>query len=93
MSRRLRQVLRTVVGLALAVGLLGWGFPRFAQTTWGEILDYVQMVSWWQASGFLALVLVGLGCYTLTFTGSLPGLSSWPPVRIVNSRMMNTNAM
>ena len=77
MSRRARQVVRVVLGLALAVGLLGWGFPRFAQTTWGEVLDTVQTVSWWQASGFLGLVLVGLGCYTLTFTGSLPGLSSW----------------
>lgn len=77
MSTRTKQVVRAVVGLALAVALLGWGFPRFAKTTWSEVFDQVQAVSWWQAGGFLGLVLVGLGCYTLTFTGSLPGLSSW----------------
>ena len=77
MSARAKQVLRAVLGLALAVALLGWGFPRFADTTWGEVFEQVEAVSWWQASGFLGLVLVGLGCYTLTFTGSLPGLSNW----------------
>ena len=77
MSTRAKQVLRAVVGLALAIALLGWGFPRFAKTTWSDVIANVQTVSWWEASGFLGLVLVGLGCYTLTFTGSLPGLSSW----------------
>lgn len=77
MSARTKQVIRVVAGLALAVGLLGWGFPRFAKTTWGEVFAYVGMVSWWQALGFLGLVLVGLGSYTFTFTGSLPGLSHW----------------
>src|SRR5699024_7111437 len=52
-SRRTAQAVRVVLGLALAVGLLGWGFPRFAKTTWSEVLDNVQAVSWWQASGFL----------------------------------------
>ena len=60
MSARTKQVLRTVLGLALAVALLGWGFPRFARTTWGEVFAEVQAVSWWQASGFLGLVLVGV---------------------------------
>ncbi|GAA4111201.1 hypothetical protein GCM10022415_05260 [Knoellia locipacati] len=77
MSRRSKQVLRAVVGLALAVALLGWGFPRFAKTTWSDVFGHLQAVSWWEASTFLGLVLVGLGCYTFTFTGSLPGLSQW----------------
>ncbi len=77
MSTRTKQVTRVVLGLGLAVALLGWGFPRFAKTTWGEVWDQVQMVSVWEGVGFLGLVLVGLGCYTLTFTGSLPGLSNW----------------
>jgi len=76
-STRTKQVIRVVLGLGLAVALLGWGFPRFAKTTWGEVMDDVLMVSAWNAVGFLGLVLVGLGCYTLTFTGSLPGLSNW----------------
>ena len=77
MSTRTKQVLRAVAGLALAVALLGWGFPRFAQTTWSEVFAHLQAVSWWEATSFLGLVLVGLGCYTFTFTGSLPGLSQW----------------
>ncbi|CAN7336000.1 lysylphosphatidylglycerol synthase transmembrane domain-containing protein [Knoellia sp. LjRoot47] len=77
MSTRTKQVLRAVVGLALAVALLGWGFPRFAKTTWSEVFAHLQAVSAMQALGFLGLVLVGLGCYTFTFTGSLPGLSHW----------------
>ncbi len=77
MSRRTKQVIRAVVGLALAVALIVWGFPRFAKTTWSEVFAHVTAVSWWQALGFLGLVLLGLGCYTLTFTGSLPGLSRW----------------
>lgn len=77
MSTRTKQVIRAVAGLALAIALLGWGFPRFAKTTWSEVMNDVLTVSAWNAVGFLALVLVGLGCYTLTFTGSLPGLSNW----------------
>ncbi|EAP97310.1 hypothetical protein JNB_17608 [Janibacter sp. HTCC2649] len=77
MSTRTKQVIRVVLGLGLAVALLGWGFPRFAHTTWGKVWEQVQMVSAWQSVGFLGLVLVGLGCYTFTFTGSLPGLSHW----------------
>ncbi|MFC7486458.1 lysylphosphatidylglycerol synthase transmembrane domain-containing protein [Knoellia sp. CPCC 206453] len=77
MSTRTKQVIRVVLGLGLAVALLGWGFPRFAKTTWGDVMDDILMVSAWNAVGFLGLVLVGLGCYTFTFTGSLPGLSHW----------------
>ncbi|WP_353951030.1 lysylphosphatidylglycerol synthase transmembrane domain-containing protein [Knoellia sp. S7-12] len=77
MSTRTKQIIRAVVGLGLAVALLGWGFPIFADTTWGEIFDHVQAVPWWHAFGFLGLVLLGLGSYTFTFTGSLPGLSQW----------------
>lgn len=77
MSTRTKHVIRAVVGLALAVALLGWGFPIFADTTWGKIFDHVRAVPWWHALGFLGLVLVGLGSYTFTFTGSLPGLSHW----------------
>lgn len=77
MSKRTKQVVRVVVGLGLAVVLLGWGFPKVANVTWGELWTHVEVVTWWQGLGFLGLVLVGLGCYTFTFTGSLPGLSHW----------------
>ncbi|KGN32882.1 hypothetical protein N802_15945 [Knoellia sinensis KCTC 19936] len=77
MSRRAKQVIRVVIGLALTVVLLVWGFPKVAKTTWGDVFAHVETVSWWQGLGFLGLVLLGLGCYTFTFTGSLPGLSHW----------------
>ena len=77
MSARTKQVVRAVLGLALAIALIGWGFPRMADTDWATIWGNVERVSWWQSLGFLGLVLVGLGCYTFTFTGSLPGLSHW----------------
>ncbi|MEO7267759.1 MAG: lysylphosphatidylglycerol synthase transmembrane domain-containing protein [Knoellia sp.] len=77
MSTRTKQVIRAVAGLALAVALIGWGFPRMANTSWANVWGEVERVSPLQALGFLGLVLVGLGCYTLTFTGSLPGLSHW----------------
>ncbi|MFW5475135.1 lysylphosphatidylglycerol synthase domain-containing protein [Knoellia sp. CPCC 206450] len=77
MSPRAKQVLRAVIGLALAVALLGWGFPKVAKTTWGEVFDQLHRVTVVESLGFLGLVLLGLGCYTFTFTGSLPGLSQW----------------
>lgn len=77
MSTRAKKIIRAVIGLALAIALIGWGFPRFAKTSWSDIWGRVEAVSGWQALGFLGLVLVGLGCYTFTFTGSLPGLSNW----------------
>lgn len=77
MSKRTKQVIRVVLGLGLAIGLLGWGFPRFAKTTWGEVMDHVLAVPAWNAAMFFGLVLVGLWSYTFTFTGSLPGLTHW----------------
>lgn len=77
MSKRTKQVIRAVIGLALAVVLLGWGFPRIADTSWSEVWANVTEVPTWKAVIFAGLVLVGLWCYTFTFTGSLPGLSHW----------------
>lgn len=77
MSTRTKQVIRAVAGLALSIVLIVWGFPRFAKTSWAEVFGELQAVSLVESFGFLGLVLVGLGCYTFTFTGSLPGLSHW----------------
>ncbi len=70
-----RRVAQVVVGLGLAVVLVGWGLPHFAKTTWGEVIIVLRGVPTSEAVGFLALILGGLWCYTFTFTGSLPGLS------------------
>jgi uncharacterized membrane protein YbhN (UPF0104 family) len=70
-----RRTVQAVLGLALAVVLLGWGLPFFAKTTWGDILDVLGTVPVHYVLVFQALMLGGLWCYTFTVTGSLPGLS------------------
>jgi uncharacterized membrane protein YbhN (UPF0104 family) len=77
------QVVQLVVGLGLAVALLGWGLPYFARTSWAEIWAVVRTVSLGQAIAFQLLMLLGLWFYTFTFTGSLPGLSH-PRALILN---------
>ncbi len=71
----LRTVLQVVIGLGSAAALLIWGLPHFAKTSWSEVLSVVGTVPWSHALAFQALMLLGLWCYTFTFTGSLPGLS------------------
>lgn len=75
MSSRTRQVLQVVIGLALAAVLLIWGLPHFAQTSWVEIWQVIRTIPPSHALVFQALMLLGLWCYTFTFTGSLHGLS------------------
>lgn len=75
MSGRTKQVLQAVVGLGLAAVLLVWGLPYFAQTSWDEIWHHVRAVPLSSVLGFQVLMLVGLWCYTFTFTGALRGLS------------------
>ena len=78
-----RQVLQGVVGLAIAAGLLGWGLPHFAGTSWDRILDTIGTIGAAQAVELMILMLIGLWLYTFTLTGSLPGLSH-PKALIVN---------
>ena len=75
MSPRTRKTLQAVVGIGLAVALLVWGLPYFAKTTWGDIWDVIATIPLSHAVGFQLLMLLGLWCYTFTFTGSLPGLT------------------
>lgn len=69
------QVLQVVLGLVVAIGMLGWGLPYFAQTSWSEVFDVLGTVPWWKAVVFTALVVSGLYCYTFVMTGAMPGLS------------------
>ncbi|WP_235504434.1 lysylphosphatidylglycerol synthase transmembrane domain-containing protein [Nostocoides sp. Soil756] len=70
-----RQLLQFGVGMTLAVVLLAWGLPYFAQTSWGAIWAVIRGVPPQVAIGLQALMLLGLYSYTFTFTGSLRGLS------------------
>lgn len=67
--------LQVVLGLGLAVALLWWGLPYFAQTSWSEVADVLGTVPPWKAVLFTALVVSGLYCYTFVMTGAMPGLS------------------
>ncbi len=69
-----RRVIEAVVGLGLAVVLLVWGLPYFAKTSWADIWGVVQTIPWTSFVLYQSLMLVGLYCYTFTFTGSLRGL-------------------
>lgn len=78
-----RQVIQGLLGLAVAVGLLGWGLPLFVGTTWAEVFGKLQQVGTGTALELLALMLAGLWLYTFMLTGSLPGLSH-PKALILN---------
>ena len=78
-----RQVIQGLLGLAVAVGLLGWGLPLFVGTTWAEVFGKLQQVGTGTALELLALMLSGLWLYTFMLTGSLPGLSH-PKALILN---------
>lgn len=69
------RVLQVTLGLGVAIGMLGWGLPHFAQTSWPEVFDVLGTVPWWKAVLFTALVVSGLYCYTFVMTGAMPGLS------------------
>jgi len=80
---RVRQVVQVALGLGLAVGLLVWGLPYFAKTTWAEVFTVLGSIPAATAGGLLLLLLLGLWCYTFTLTGSLHGLRHWQAL-IVN---------
>lgn len=71
----LRRVTQGLIGLGVAVGLLGWGLPHVVGTTWHEVFLRLQEIGPGTALRLLALMLLGLWLYTFTLTGSLPGLS------------------
>jgi len=70
-----RQVIRGVLGLGVAAGLLGWGLPHFAGITWSEVFDILRQIGPGTAVALLSLMLCGLWLYTFVLAGSLPGLS------------------
>jgi len=71
---RARRVIQVVIGLGLAAGLLGWGLPRVAHTTWGAVWHVLEQVPPTTAVGLMLIMMAGLWLYTFTLTGSLPGL-------------------
>ena len=68
------RLVHVVVGLGLAVGLLGWALPYFAHTTWADVWAVLQGIPATTAFGLFLLMVFGLWLYTFTITGSLPHL-------------------
>ncbi|MBK8436714.1 MAG: flippase-like domain-containing protein [Austwickia sp.] len=78
-----KRVVQVVVGLALAIFLLGWVLPWLTHTTWPEIIDNLERVGWRKALICLVLMFGGLWVYTFTISASLPGMRHAPAL-IVN---------
>ncbi|WP_082220967.1 lysylphosphatidylglycerol synthase transmembrane domain-containing protein [Luteipulveratus halotolerans] len=70
-----RTIIQAVVGLSLAVAIIAWGLPHFAETSWSQIGHHLDRVGWMVTLELLGLVFFGLWLYTFTLTGSLPGLT------------------
>ncbi len=68
------RLLQVVLGLGLAVFLLGWALPYFAHTTWADVWAVLQGIPATTAFGLFLLMVLGLWLYTFTITGSLPHL-------------------
>lgn len=69
-----RTVIQAVAGLGLAIAIIVFGLPYFADTTWERIGFHLDHIGWAAALELFALMAVGLWAYTFTLTGSLPGL-------------------
>lgn len=78
-----RTALQAVLGTGLAIALLAWGLPHFAETSWAALLAHLDALSWANIIGLFVLMLAALWCYTFTLTGSLAGLTH-PQALMVN---------
>lgn len=77
------RILQIIAGIALAVLILGWGLPYLTHTTWPDIFAALGRLPVQTALLCLALMFLGLYCYTFALSASLPGLGHIPAL-IVN---------
>lgn len=78
-----RTIARLLLGVGFATVLLGWALPRFARTSWGEILDVLRGVHPLVLVGLTVLSLTALSSYAVALAASLPGLRA-PRALILN---------
>ncbi|MDO5738855.1 MAG: lysylphosphatidylglycerol synthase transmembrane domain-containing protein [Ornithinimicrobium sp.] len=69
-----KDVLSSVLGLAIVIGLIAWGMPHLLETSWKDIWAQLSRVRPSTAVAMGALLLAGWFCYTWVLIGSLPGL-------------------
>lgn len=79
----MKRLVQIVVGLGVAVFLLGWVLPWLTHTTWPQILREMQQIGWGKAALLFGMMLAGLWAYTFTLAASLPGMRHAPAL-IVN---------
>jgi uncharacterized protein (TIRG00374 family) len=78
-----KKTLQVVVGLGVAVVLLGWVLPWLTHTSWHQIGWELRRLGWGKALMLFGFMMAGLYCYTFTLSASLPGLKHAPAL-IVN---------
>jgi putative heme transporter len=71
-----REVLQSVVGIAVAVLLVAYALPGVTGTTWAAIGSQLQRVGTGPAVVMAVLLVLGLLSYTFTLIASLPGLTN-----------------
>ncbi len=82
-AERVKRAIQVVVGVCLAVVLLGWVLPWLTHTTWPQIIRELEQLGWGKAAILFAMMMAGLWSYTFTLGASLPGLRHAPAL-IVN---------
>lgn len=80
----LGSVLRLLLGLGFAAGLLGWVLPAVTDTSWSEIVAVLADIPVAAIFACFVLTLAFLLAYAVTLAASLPGLSL-PRALIVNT--------
>ncbi len=79
----LTKIVQVVLGLGIAVVLLGWVLPWLTHTSWHQIGWELRRLGWGKALLLFGFMMAGLYAYTFTLSASLPGLKHAPAL-IVN---------
>ncbi|MCA0436064.1 MAG: flippase-like domain-containing protein [Actinobacteria bacterium] len=79
----LTKIVQVVLGLGIAVVLLGWVLPWLTHTSWHQIGWELRRLGWGKALLLFGFMMAGLYTYTFTLSASLPGLKHAPAL-IVN---------
>lgn len=82
-AEKAKRAGQIVIGVSLAIFLLGWVLPWLTHTTWAQIWDQLAGVGWRKALLCFALMMTGLWIYTFTIAAALPGMKHTPAL-IVN---------
>lgn len=77
-----KKIAQVVLGLGVAVVLLGWVLPWLTHTSWHQITWELRRLGWAKALMLFGFMMAGLYCYTFTLSASLPGLRHAPALMV-----------